>query len=160
AGSTSQQFHLQISLAESVRFYNAALISSAPLVALAANSPILFDRLLWHETRIPLCEQALDVGVGRFPRVSFGSGYAERSLEECFVENREQYAVMLPLAMDEPSEQVAHIRLHNGTIWRWNRPIIGFDGPGRPHLRIEQRVPAAGPTITDMMADMAFYLGL
>jgi len=160
AGTTSFQLHLQVPLAEAVRFYNAAVILSAPLVAVAANSPLLFDKVLWDETRIPLFEQAVDVGGGKFSRVTFGSGYAERSLEECFVENREHYPIMLPLAMDDVSERLAHVRLHNGTIWRWNRALIGFDGPGEPHLRIEQRVPAAGPTTIDMAANMAFYYGL
>ncbi|MES1260535.1 MAG: glutamate--cysteine ligase, partial [Acidobacteriota bacterium] len=160
AGSTSFQMHLQVPLSEAVRFYNAAIILSAPLVALTANSPLLFGRLLWDETRIPLFEQAVDVGGGRFARVTFGSGYAERSLEECFIENRAQYPIMLPLSMDDVSEHLAHLRLHNGTVWRWNRALIGFDGPGEPHLRIEQRVPAAGPTTIDMAANMAFYYGL
>src|SRR5262249_43817315 len=124
------------------------------------NSPFLFGKILWDETRIPLFEQAVDVGGGRFSRVTFGSGYAERSLEECFVENREHYPVMLPLTMEDVSDHLAHVRLHNGTIWRWNRALIGFDEPGQPHLRIEQRVPAAGPTTVDMAANMAFYFGL
>jgi hypothetical protein len=143
-----------------VRFYNAAIILSAPLVAVSANSPLLFGKVLWDETRIPLFEQAVDVGGGKFTRVTFGSGYAERSLEDFFVENRVQYPVMLPLAMDDVSEHLAHLRLHNGTIWRWNRVLIGFDGRDEPHLRIEQRVPAAGPTTADMAANMAFYFGL
>jgi hypothetical protein len=160
AGTTSFQIHLQVPCSEAARFYNASLILSAPLVAVAANSPLLFGRILWDETRIPLFEQAIDVGGGRFPRVTFGSGYAESSLEECFIENLLHYPVMLPLAMDDISEQLAHIRLHNGTIWRWNRALIGFDRPQAPHLRIEQRVPAAGPTIVDMAANMAFFFGL
>jgi len=160
AGATSFQLHLQVPLCEAVRFYNAAMILSAPLVALAANSPLLFGKILWDETRIPLFEQAVDVGGGKFSRVTFGSGYADRSLEECFLENRTHYPIMLPLAMDEISEHLAHLRLHNGTIWRWNRALIGFDGPGQPHLRIEQRVPPAGPTMVDMAANMGFYYGL
>jgi gamma-glutamyl:cysteine ligase YbdK (ATP-grasp superfamily) len=160
AGTTSFQIHLQVPCSEAARFYNASLILSAPLVAVAANSPLLFGRILWDETRIPLFEQAIDVGGGRFPRVTFGSGYAESSLEECFIENLLHYPVMLPLAMDDISEHLAHIRLHNGTIWRWNRALIGFDRPQAPHLRIEQRVPAAGPTIVDMAANMAFFFGL
>jgi gamma-glutamyl:cysteine ligase YbdK (ATP-grasp superfamily) len=160
AATTSFQLHLQVAASEAVRFYNTAIILSAPLVALAANSPFLFGKVLWDETRIPLFEQAVDVGHGRFSRVTFGSGYAEHSLEECFVENRQHYPVMLPLAMDDVSEHLAHLRLHNGTIWRWNRALIGFDDSSAPHLRIEQRVPAAGPTSVDMAANMAFYYGL
>jgi len=160
AATTSFQLHFQVPAADAVRYYNAALIVSAPLVAVAANSPFLFGKVLWEETRIPLFEQAVDVGAGRFSRVTFGSGFAESSLEECFVENREHYPVMLPLAMDDVSERLAHVRLHNGTIWRWNRALIGFDESNRPHLRIEHRVPAAGPTTVDMAANMAFYYGL
>ena len=160
AGTTSFQMHLQVPAAQAVRYYNAAQILSAPLVALSANAPFLFGKLLWDETRIPLFEQAVDVGGGRFPRVTFGSGYAEDSLEECFAENLAQYPIMLPLAMDDISERLAHVRLHNGTIWRWNRALIGFDESGQPHLRIEQRVPAGGPTTVDMAANMAFYYGL
>jgi gamma-glutamyl:cysteine ligase YbdK (ATP-grasp superfamily) len=161
AGTTSFQLHLQVALDEAVRFFNASIIASAPLVAAGANSPLLFGRILWDETRIPLFEQAVDVGGGKLhSRVTFGSAYAERSLEECFVENREQYPVMFPLAMEDASEQLEHLRLHNGTIWRWIRPLIGFDADGTPHLRIEQRVLPAGPTTVDMAANMAFFYGL
>jgi gamma-glutamyl:cysteine ligase YbdK (ATP-grasp superfamily) len=160
SGTTSLQLHLQVPQDEAVRFYNAAIILSAPLVAVAANSPMLFGKLLWEESRIPLFEQAVDVGGGRFSRVTFGSGYAVHSLEECFVENQDHYPVMLPLAMDERSDRLVHLRLHNGTIWRWNRPLIGFDPDGRPHLRVEQRVMAAGPTTADMSANMVLFYGL
>jgi hypothetical protein len=161
AATTSFQLHLQVPLDEAVRYYNASIIASAPLVAVGANSPLLFGRILWDETRIPLFEQAMDVGGGKlFGRCSFGSGYARETLEECFLENREQYPVMLPLALDDVSPQLEHLRLHNGTIWRWNRPLIGFDDDGRPHLRIEQRVLPAGPTTIDMAANMAFFYGL
>lgn len=160
SGTTSLQLHLQVPLDEASRFFNAANILSAPLVAVAANSPLLFGRLLWEETRIPLFEQAVDVGGGRFSRVTFGSGYATHSLEEFFVENQDHYPVMLPLAMEERSDRLVHLRLHNGTIWRWNRPLIGFDADSRPHLRVEQRVMAAGPTTADMSANMALYYGL
>lgn len=160
SGTTSLQLHLQAPLDEAARFYNAAIILSAPLVAIAANSPLLFGKLLWEETRIPLFEQAVDVGGGRFSRVTFGSGYALHSLEECFAENQDHYPLMLPLAMDARSDRLVHLRLHNGTIWRWNRPLIGFDTDGRPHLRVEQRVMAAGPTTADMAANMALFYGL
>lgn len=161
AATTSFQLHLQTPLDEAVRAYNASIIVSAPLVAVSANSALLLGRMLWDETRIPLFEQAVDVGGGKtFSRVTFGSGYIVGSLEECFLENREHYPVMLPLAMDDVSEQLAHLRLHNGTIWRWNRPLIGFDDDGTPHLRIEQRVMPAGPTTIDMAANMAFFYGL
>lgn len=161
AATTSFQMHLQVAAGEGARFFNASLLLAAPLVAVGANSPLLFGRILWNETRIPLFEQAVDVGGGKqHARVTFGSGYARESLEEVFVENREQYPVIFPLAMDEASERLEHLRLHNGTIWRWVRPLIGFDDDGTPHLRIEQRVLPAGPTTVDMAANMAFHYGL
>jgi hypothetical protein len=56
--------------------------------------------------------------------------YARESILECFEANRTRYPVLLPAVMDEPPESLAHLRLHNGTIWRWNRPLIGFDEQG------------------------------
>lgn len=160
SATTSFQLHLQVSANESVRYYNAALVASAATTAAACNSPILFGKVLWEETRIPLFEQAVDVGGGLLPRVTFGSGYARESLEEVFSENELRYPVLLPLAMESDSERLTHVRLLNGTIWRWNRPLIGFDDDGTPHLRIEHRVMPAGPTSADMAANTAFYYGL
>ncbi|MCF6256066.1 MAG: glutamate--cysteine ligase [Gammaproteobacteria bacterium] len=165
AATTSFQIHLQVPLMLAVRAYNASIIASAPLVAVSANSPYLFGKDLWAETRIPLFEQSVEVGGyeddahGPMRRVTFGSGYARNSIMECFTENLEHYPVLLPKVFDSPPEQLEHLRLHNGTLWRWNRPLIGFKN-GTPHLRIEQRVVPAGPTIADAMANAAFYYGL
>ena len=159
AAATSLQIHLQVTADNAVRHYNAAIIASAPLVAAAANSPYLFGKDLWDETRIPLFEQAVDLGAPA-RRVTFGSGYAQGSLECCFHENSEHYPILLPLCFDEPPERMAHLRLHNGTVWRWNRPLLGFDDDGTPHLRIEHRVIPAGPTFRDMLANIAFFYGL
>lgn len=165
AGTTSFQAHLQVTPADSTRYYNAALIASAPMVALAANSPFLFGRDLWDETRVPLFEQAVPVGSfeagygGAVPRVNFGTGYAGWSLAQCFRENVDLFPPMLPLALDDDPTRLAHLRLHNGTIWRWNRPLIGFDAPEVPHLRVEHRVMAAGTSIADMMANLAGFYG-
>jgi gamma-glutamyl:cysteine ligase YbdK (ATP-grasp superfamily) len=159
AGATSFQVHLQVPLALSARYFNAALVLSAPMVAVSANSPLLFGHLLWEETRIPLFEQAVDIGSPE-RRVTFGSGYVRASLEECFVENRARHPVLLPLDLDTPDAELAHVRLHNGTIWRWNRPLIGIDPDGTPHLRVEHRVMPAGPTLIDMAANMALFFGL
>ena len=166
AAATSFQVHLQVPADETVRHYNAALIASAPMVAMSGNSPLLFGRRLWQETRIPLFEQALNIGAREdgahapMGRVGFGSGYAGYSLVECFRENIERFEPLLPVEIDEPAERLAHLRLHNGTIWRWNRPLVGFDADGRAHLRIEHRPMAAGPTLGDMMANLAFAIGL
>ncbi len=160
AAATSFQIHLEVEAPRAVRYYNASKILSAPLVAASANSPFLFGCDLWAETRIPLFEQAVSVGgATRAERVSFGMGYCEHSLIECFRANLERYPVLLPCLQDVPVGQLGHLRLHNGTIWRWNRPLIGFAADGRPRLRIEHRVCPAGPTLADCMANAAFYIG-
>jgi gamma-glutamyl:cysteine ligase YbdK (ATP-grasp superfamily) len=161
AAATSFQIHLKVDVRDAVRAFNAAKIVSAPMVALAANSPYLFGKDLWDETRIPLFEQAVAVaGSDYSQRVTFGVRYAQESILECFESNRDRYPVLLPMLMDEPAEHLAHLRLHNGTIWRWNRPLIGFSASGEPHLRIEHRVVAAGPSPLDAVANAAFFFGL
>jgi len=160
SATTSFQLHLQVPAAAAVRYYNASLIASAASVAVAANSPLLFGRQLWEETRIPIFEQAVDTGPGSPRRVTFGHDYARDSLLGIFQDSVERFPMLLPLALDEPSERLSHLRLHNGTIWRWNRPLLGFDDDGVPHLRVEHRVMAAGPTVADMAANMAFFYGL
>ena len=175
AATTSFQLHLQVPLAQMGRHYNASVILSAPLLALAANSPFLFGRALWHETRIPLFEQAVDCGETSLRggeagdradaatlerrRVSFGSGYVAADPTELFADNLRRHPVLLPMCSDAPAERFAHLRLHNGTLWRWNRLLIGFEPDGRPHLRLEQRVMPAGPSIPDMLANAAFFYG-
>ncbi len=166
AATTSFQIHLQVEQQRAVRYYNAMQILSAPMVALSANSPLLFGKRLWQETRIPLFEQAVAVGgisgaaFGPMKRVSFGTGYARHSLMEVFAENRDHFPLLLPVDLGEEMAQFNHLRLHNGTIWRWNRPLIGFDEDGTPHLRIEHRVIPAGPTVVDTIANSAFFFGL
>jgi gamma-glutamyl:cysteine ligase YbdK (ATP-grasp superfamily) len=165
SAATSFQLHTQINQRQAVRYYNASLILSAPMVALCANSPYLFGKDLWDETRIPLFEQAVALGgydaaaFGPIRRVTFGSGYARESLFECFRENLEHYPVLLPVNLDDRRTSLPHLRLHNGTIWRWNRPLLGFDDAGMPHLRIEHRVIPSGPTTLDAVANAAFYYG-
>jgi hypothetical protein len=162
AATTSFQVHLQAPAAEAVRYFNAAQILSAPMVALSANSPFLFEASLWEETRIPLFEQAVDVGDDAHPeqrRVTFGSGYLQDTALECYRENIERFPVLLPITFDDAPERLRHLRLHNGTIWRWNRLLIGCEEAQTPHLRIEHRVMPAGPTIVDMIANAAVYLG-
>jgi gamma-glutamyl:cysteine ligase YbdK (ATP-grasp superfamily) len=165
SATTSFQIHLQVPLANAMRAYNASIILSAPMVAVSANSPFLFGKNLWAETRIPLFEQSVEVGGyggvahGPLRRVTFGSGYARKSILEVFVENLDHYPVLLPELIDEPLEKFANLRLHNGTLWRWNRPLIGIDN-GKHHLRIEHRVVPAGPSIIDSIANAALYYGL
>jgi len=161
AAATSFQIHLQVRPEKAVRAFNAARIVSAPLIAISANAPYVFGHDLWDESRIPLFEQAVDVGEKQNKRVTFGYDYVEDSLFECFQENLECYPVLLPMCdTDEPVENLTHLRLHNGTIWRWNRPLVDYDDDGNLHLRIENRVVPAGPTITDMLANATFFWGL
>jgi len=160
AATTSFQLHIKIPLHHAVRAFNVSKILSAPMVAACANSPFLFGRDLWDETRIPMFEQSVSVGGSDYSkRVTFGIRYAHDSLLEVFEANRDRYPILLPQLMDEPPERFAHLRLHNGTIWRWNRPLIGFSDDGRPHFRIEHRVVPSGPSPTDCVANAALYFG-
>ncbi|HEX7026665.1 MAG TPA: M14 family metallopeptidase [Gammaproteobacteria bacterium] len=164
--TTSFQVHFQVPVSEAVRYYNASIAASAATIGVSGNSPFLFGKQLWAETRIPLFEQAVEVGgyagasQGPLKRVGFGSGYLKNSMLESFMENLEHFPVLLPTLFDTPPDEYAHLRLHNGTIWRWNRPLIGFSEDGCPHIRIEHRVIPAGPTTIDAMANAAFYYGL
>ncbi len=166
AAATSLQVHLQTSQDMAHHYYNASMLVSAPLVAISSNSPYLFGRDLWSETRIPVFEQSVDIGgydgaaQGPVHRVSFGTGYARQSLLECFEENLHHFPVLLPMRFSDDINKMQHLSLHNGTIWRWNRPLVGFDPDGTPHLRIEHRVIPAGPSVVDNIANMAFYFGL
>jgi hypothetical protein len=135
-------------------------------VALSANSPYYFGKELWDESRIAAFEQSVEIesykesGGKVIKRVTLGNGYLKESLYELFLENQDGYPILLPELSDEDKNLLPHLRLHNGTIWRWNRPIVGVSENGQPHLRIEQRTPSAGPTVHDSVANTAFYLGL
>jgi hypothetical protein len=166
AATTSFQVHLQVPASRAARYYNASLVLSAPIVAACGNSPFLFGRDLWDETRVPLFEQAVSLG-RKSPsmhdpahRVTFGGGYVRASLLECFAENETFYPCLLPIAFCDGAATLEHLRLHNGTIWRWNRPLIGFDEHGAPHFRIEHRALPSGPSVLDMISNAALYFGL
>lgn len=168
AASTSLQVHLKVGQEESVRCYNASMIASAPLVAAAANSPFLYGRALWEESRIAIFERSVPSGNIRdadghvISRAGFGTSYANESLFELFEENLSLYPPILPEVQKNNAEPLPNLRLHNGTVWRWNRPVIGFDdgNPARPHLRIEHRTMSASPSLVDAIANTAYYLGL
>ena len=165
AATTSLQIHFQVPVSKGADVYNIAHVLSAPMVALTANSPFLFERELWDETRIPLFEQAVKSPAfvdrsGRVvSRVTFGRDYVRDSLREVFLENLDGFPVLLPVTSDYDFSLLHHLRLHNGTIWRWNRPLIGFGDDGIPHVRIEHRVPPAGPSIPDIVANILFFYG-
>ena len=166
AATTSFQLHLQVPFDQAGRYYNASLISCAPLLAAAVNSPLLFGQRLWQETRVPLFEQAVELGgyhglaESSVRRVTFGRDYVADSPLELFEENLEHYPVLLPMPQTESAARYPHLRLHNGAIWRWVRPLIGFDAAGQAHMRLEQRVLPSGPTVLDMVANAALYFGL
>ena len=88
------------------------------------------------------------------------NGYARESLLEVFEENQREHLILIPALRDEPPSKFSHVRFQNGTLWRWNRPLIGFDFDGQVYLRIEHRVVPAGPTIMDSIANSAFYFGM
>ena len=173
AACTSTQLHLQVEPDDFAPMWNAAQAIAGVQVAVGANSPFLLGRQLWHETRIPLFEQATDTRSeelkiqGVRPRVWFGERWIT-SVFDLFEENVRYYPALLPIVDDEdPVEEMEagrvpnlpELRLHNGTIYRWNRPIYDT-ADGRPHLRIENRLLPAGPTVVDTMANAALFYGL
>ena len=167
AAATSFQIHLQGPPSAALRYFNASTILAAPMVAISANSPYLFGRNLWYETRIPLFEQIMTIDnpvdaalEHPISRVSLGQGYLKESMMECFLENLKHYSILLPETLETGNDRFNHLRLHNGTIWRWNRPLIGFNSDGSPHLRIEHRVVPAVTSVVDAIATAAFYFGL
>ncbi|HEY1639380.1 MAG TPA: glutamate-cysteine ligase family protein [Streptosporangiaceae bacterium] len=173
AACTSVQLHLQVSPDTFASYWNAAQAIAGVQVALAANSPFLFGRQLWHETRITLFEQATDTRPeelkrqGVRPRVWFGERWIT-SVFDLFEENIEFFPALLPICEEEDPLAVleagacpllAEMSLHNGTVYRWNRPVYAVVD-GRPHLRVENRVLPAGPSVADIAANAAFYYGL
>jgi hypothetical protein len=173
AACTSVQVHLQVSPEAFGSYWNAAQALAGVQVALAANSPFLFGRELWRETRIPLFEQVTDTRPeelkqqGVRPRVWFGERWIE-SVFDLFEENLRYFPALLPLREEEDpvaalangeAPTLAELTLHNGTVYRWNRPVYAV-GDGRPHLRVENRVLPAGPTVADVAANAAFYCGV
>ncbi|MCB0639486.1 MAG: CBS domain-containing protein, partial [Lewinella sp.] len=174
ACNTSFQVHLQVTPQSFVQMYNIAQALAAPVIAIAANSPIVFGKRLWHETRIALFQQALDVRTThdhmreRSPRVSFGTGWLDQSILEIYKEDIARFRVLLGNNIEEDSlELIAQgqapklraLQVHNSTVYRWNRPCYGISDNGKPHLRIENRVLPAGPTVVDEVANAAFWLG-
>jgi gamma-glutamyl:cysteine ligase YbdK (ATP-grasp superfamily) len=173
AACTSVQLHVQVSPEAFANYWNAAQAIAGPQVALAANSPFLFGRQLWQETRITLFEQSTDTRPdelkhqGVRPRVWFGERWIT-SVFDLFEENIRYFPALLPICeAEDPQEaidrgtapQLAEMSLHNGTIYRWNRPVYAA-ADGTPHLRVENRVLPAGPSVVDVMANAAFYYGL
>ncbi|NMO56784.1 glutamate--cysteine ligase [Actinoplanes sp. TBRC 11911] len=173
AACTSAQFHLQVPPDRFARFWNASQAIAGIQVAIGANAPFFHGRRLWAETRIVLFEQATDTrpaelkSQGVRPRVWFGERWIT-SVFDLFEENVRYFPPLLPLLDDEDPvgvlesggvPRLSELRMHNGTVYRWNRPVYDVSD-GRPHLRIENRVLPSGPTVVDLLANAAFYFGL
>ena len=173
AACTSVQCHLQVTPEQFPAYWNAAQAVAGIQVAVGANSPYLHGRQLWAETRIALFEQATDTrpdelkAQGVRPRVWFGERWIT-SVFDLFEENVRYFPPLLPVLDSEDPLAVlraggvpglSELRLHNGTVYRWNRPVYDVMN-GRPHLRVENRVLPSGPTVIDMLANAAFYFGL
>ncbi len=174
ACNSSFQFHLQVAPDEFARMYNLAQLLAAPLMAVSANSPIVFNRRLWAETRIALFRQAVDTRRQKSmlreteARVSFGTRWVRSSIVEIFKEDIARFRALVGTELDEDpmavlarggTPQLKALRLHNGTIYRWNRPCFGVTD-GKPHLRIENRLMPAGPSTVDEIANGAFWAGM
>ena len=175
ACNTSFQVHLQVAPKDFVKMYNISQLLAAPMISIAANSPMVFGRRLWHETRIALFQQSLDTRTSnehlreRSPRVSFGKDWLHNSILEIYKEDIARFRVLLGDDIEGNSlEEIAKqkvpklraLQIHNSTVYRWNRPCYGISDNGKPHLRIECRVLPAGPTVVDSTANAAFWLGL
>lgn len=171
--NTSLQIHLRIPPARFAAVYNAAQIATAPVLAIAGNSPLFLGKRLWNETRIALFRQSVDDRPLARPddwrpsRVSFGHGWVRRGALELFAESVALHEPLLPIIGPEDPlaclraggvPSLAELRLHSGTVWRWNRPV--YDAADGGHVRIEMRALPSGPTVRDMMANAALLVGL
>lgn len=171
--NTSFQVHLRVPPGEFADTYNAAQVATAPVLACSSNSPFLLGHRLWRETRIALFRASVDaraetlVEDWRPARVSFGHGWAREGALELFAESVALHPALLPMtSAEDPRDALREdrvpplheLRLHNGTVWHWNRPI--YDPSAGGHLRIELRSLPAGPTVVDMVSNAAFLLGL
>ncbi len=174
ACNTSFQVHFQVSPENFAHYYNIAQLVTGPLLSLAVNSPILLGKRLWHESRIAVFEHSIDTrseahqSRGLKPRVHFGDHWIEESVTEIFKEDIARFRIVLtteteedPVGMVEAGTMPSlnALRLHNGTVYRWNRPCYGVHN-NVAHLRIENRVIPSGPTVIDEVANSAFFFGL
>lgn len=175
ACNSSFQVHLQVEPKEFARMYNLAQLLAGPMVAVSANSPLLFGRRLWAETRIALFRQAVDVRSQHAhhlreseARVSFGTSWVRDSVVEIYRADIARFRTLVGTDLDEDPmavldrgelPQLKALRLHNGTVYRWNRPCYGVMN-GKAHLRIENRVMPSGPSVVDEVANGALWFGL
>ncbi len=173
ACNTSFQVHMQIEPDDFTAMYNWAQMIAGPVMAVAANSPILLGRRLWKETRIALFQQSVDtrpVNIKREqqPRVTFGKEWASGTACDIFRDNISRFNMLFATDEKENSLEVLEsggipqleaLKMHNSTVYKWNRACYGVGG-GKPHLRIENRYIPSGPTVIDEMSNAAFWLGI
>ncbi|MBT8254436.1 MAG: CBS domain-containing protein, partial [Bacteroidia bacterium] len=172
--NTSFQIHLQINPDEFIDSYNWAQAISGPILSVCTNSPLLFGKELWSETRIALFTQSVDTRANSFmlnekqSRVSFGSEWTSGTATDIFKDNISRFRSLVTAEYFKDSVEMLNngeipklkaLNLHNGTVYRWNRPCYGV-GNGKPHLRIENRYIPSGPTIADEIANMMFWVGV
>jgi CBS domain-containing protein len=172
--NTSFQMHYQVGPGEFPVMFNLAQLLAAPVLAAATNSPVLFGKRLWRETRIAIFQQAVDTRADRpygrdtLARVRFGEEWVEESVLEIFRDDIARFRLLVAAEEEEDALAVLEaggvprlhaLQLHNSTVYRWNRPCYGITG-GKPHLRIENRVLSAGPSVLDELANAAFWFGL
>jgi CBS domain-containing protein len=174
ACNSSFQVHLQVDADDFAHQYNIAQVLAGPLMSVACNSPLLFGKRLWAETRIALFQQSVDTRTKTqhlreaAGRVTFGTRFVEKSITEIFREDIARFRALVGTDLDEDpmavldrggAPQLKALRLHNGTIYRWNRACYGIID-GKPHLRIENRVMPSGPSVADEVANAAFWCGM
>jgi len=172
--NTSFQMHLQINPDTFVEDYNWAQAISGPILSVCTNSPLLFGKELWSETRIALFTQSVDTRANSFllnekqARVSFGNEWATGSVTDIFKDNISRFRSLITSEFQKDSVEMLEngeipklkaLNLHNGTVYRWNRACYGAGG-GKPHLRIENRYIPSGPTVTDEIANFMFWVGV
>jgi len=175
ACNTSFQVHLQVKPEEFALKYNIAQAIAGPVMSIASNSPMLFGKRLWAETRIALFRQSIDTRVAsehmreRSPRVMFGNDWVRKSLLELYREDIMRFRILLMTDVEEEAFETLRrgetpklraLNVHNSTVYRWNRACYGINPDGTPHLRIENRIFPSGPTVVDEVANAAFWTGL
>jgi CBS domain-containing protein/gamma-glutamylcysteine synthetase len=175
ACNTSFQVHLQVAQDDFVRKYNIAQAITAPIMAISANSPLVFGRRLWHESRIAMFQQSIDTRTThdhmrvRSPRVNFGNDWIHDSVMDIYKEDIARFRVLISADMNENSlkkiaknkvPKLRALQVHNSTVYRWNRPCYGISDNGKPHLRIECRVIPSGPSVVDEIANACFWVGM
>jgi CBS domain-containing protein/gamma-glutamylcysteine synthetase len=173
ACNTSFQCHLQVEPEEFADMYNWAQMLSGPVLSVCANSPLLIGKQLWAETRIPLFQQSIDTrGKGyhlreREQRVTFGNRWIT-GIGDVYKNDIARHTILFLTDIKKDSLEVLKkgkipkleaLQLHNGTIYKWNRPCYGVTN-GVPHMRIENRYIPSGPTVLDEISNLAFWVGL